>query len=219
MLALVVWVVASRGRDIDGAVSAPPTETRTPLPAGTWALTGFFALQALIAFVILGWLPTIAVGLGIDATRAGVLLGIVIAVSIVAGIVAVSMAHTAAGVRIGVVAVSVASMGGFLGLLLAPGFAPEIWGVLLGIGMAAFPLTLALIARAGSGAAEATRVSAVAQGVGYGISTLGPLGAGAWYSSGGGWAPVLVAMVIGAALQGAIGLALASKRKPHPAHD
>lgn len=218
IIALVVWIVAARRHDIDGAFAAPVTRTRTPLPSGTWPLTGFFALQALIAFVILGWLPTIAVDLGIDIARAGVLLGIVVAVSIPAGIAAVSMAHTDSGVRIGVVTVSAATAAGMLGLRLAPTAAPEVWAVLLGVGMAAFPLTLALIARAGSGAAEATRVSAVAQGVGYAISTVGPLGAGAWYSSGGDWRPVLVTLVAGAALQGAMGLALASRRESPSEH-
>ncbi|QMU97026.1 MFS transporter [Microbacterium esteraromaticum] len=210
LLALVVWVVAARGHDIDGALAAPVSQVRTPLPQGTWALTVFFALQALLAFVIMGWLPTIAVETGISPARAGVLLGIVIVVSIPAGIVAVSMAHTLRGVRIGVVAVSLGTAVGMLGLWLAPSAAPELWAVLMGVGMAAFPLTLALIARAGSGAAEATRVSGVAQGVGYAISTVGPLGAGAWYSSGGEWAPVLVVMIAGAVLQGLIGLILAS---------
>lgn len=210
VVALVAWVAAARGRDVDGALAAPVSQTRSPLPPGTWALTGFFALQALLAFVIMGWLPTIAVETGISPARAGVLLGIVIMVSIPAGIVAVSMAHTLRGVRVGVIAVSLGTAAGVLGLWLAPSAAPELWAVLMGIGMAAFPLTLALIARAGSGAAEATRVSGVAQGLGYALSTVGPLGAGAWYSAGGEWGPVLVVMIIGAALQGLIGLALAS---------
>lgn len=213
LVALVVWIIAARGQDVDGALTAPVSEARTPLPHGTWALTGFFALQALLAFIVMGWLPTIAVETGIGPARAGVLLGIVIMVSIPAGIIAVSMAHTLRGVRIGVVAVSLGTATGVLGLWLAPSAAPELWAVLMGTGMAAFPLTLALIARAGSGAAEATRVSGVAQGVGYAISTVGPLGAGAWYSSGGEWGPVLVVMIIGAVLQGVIGLMLASAPK------
>ncbi|MEE2816053.1 MAG: MFS transporter, partial [Actinomycetota bacterium] len=86
VVALVAWVAAARGRDVDGALAAPVSQTRSPLPPGTWALTGFFALQALLAFVIMGWLPTIAVETGISPARAGVLLGIVIMVSIPAGI-------------------------------------------------------------------------------------------------------------------------------------
>lgn len=214
LAALVVWIIAARGHDVDGALTAPVTQTRAPLPRGTWALTGFFALQALLAFIVMGWLPTIAVETGIDVARAGVLLGIAIMISVPAGIAVVSMAHTLRGVRIGVVAVSLGTATGALGLWLAPAAAPELWAVLIGTGMAAFPLALALIARAGSGAAEATRVSGVAQGVGYAICTVGPLGAGAWYSSGGAWGPVLVVMVIGAVLQGVIGLMLASAPKP-----
>ncbi|MFJ4045652.1 hypothetical protein ACIPV2_07920 [Microbacterium sp. NPDC089987] len=213
VVALGVWIAAVRGRGIDDALAAPASQGRVPLPRGTWPLTGFFALQALLAFVVMGWLPTIAVDSGITPARAGVLLGIVIMVSIPAGMAAVSMAHTLRGIRIGVVGVSVSAAAGLLGLWLAPTAAPELWSVLIGAGMAAFPLTLALIARSGSGAVEATRVSGVAQGVGYAISTIGPLGAGAWYGAGGEWGPVLVALVVGAVLQALIGLALASAPK------
>lgn len=214
VLALGVWIVAARGHDVDGALTPPASHSRSALPRGTWPLTGFFALQALLAFVVMGWLPTIAVDAGISPARAGVLLGIVIMVSIPAGMIAVSLAHTLRGIRAGVVGVSAAAAAGMLGLWLAPTAAPELWSVLIGAGMAAFPLALALIARSGSGAAEATRVSGVAQGLGYAISTIGPLGAGAWYAAGGEWGPVLVAMIVAAVLQALIGLVLASTPKP-----
>ncbi|MGX1793987.1 MFS transporter [Microbacterium sp. NPDC055312] len=214
VLALGVWIAAARHHDVDGALTPPASHSRPALPRGTWPLTGFFALQALLAFVVMGWLPTIAVDAGISPARAGVLLGIVIMVSIPAGMIAVSLAHTLRGIRAGVVGVSVGAAAGMLGLWLAPTAAPELWSVLIGTGMAAFPLALALIARSGSGAAEATRVSGVAQGLGYAISTIGPLGAGAWYAAGGEWGPVLVAMIVGAVLQALIGLILASAPKP-----
>lgn len=213
VLALGIWIAAARDHDIDDALTAPASQGRTRLPPGTWPLTGFFALQALLAFVVMGWLPTIAVDAGISPARAGVLLGIVIMVSIPVGMLVVSMAHTLRGVRVGVVGVSGGSAAGLLGLWLAPTLAPELWSVLIGAGMAAFPLTLALIARSGAGAADAARVSGAAQGVGYAISTIGPLGAGAWYGAGGEWGPVLVAMVAFAVLQALIGLALASAPK------
>ena len=209
VLALVVWIVVSRGADVNAALTAPASASRRRLPAGTWALTGFFALQALSSFIIMGWLPTIAIDSGIDPARAGMLLGIVMIVSIPAAIAAVSLSHTARGVGAGVVVVGIASIAGMAGLWAVPTFAPELWAALLGIGSAAFSLALALIARAGTGAADAARVSGVAQGVGYSIATLGPLGAGAWYGLGGSWWPVLAVLIVGALVQAGIGLALA----------
>lgn len=208
LLALVVWMLASRGAGVDAVLSAPASTDRRPLPSGTWALTGFFALQAITSYIIMGWLPAITVGIGIPPARAGVLLGVVMMASIPAGIAAVSISHTLTGVRIGVVAVSLTTIAGALGLLLAPAVAPEAWAVLLGIGMAAFPLILALIARAGSGAADSARVSGVAQGVGYALATFGPLGAGAWHGLGGDWGPVLVVLALAAAVQLGVGLAI-----------
>ena len=212
VLALVVWMLVARSADVNGAMSTRASDVRRSLPAGTWALTGFFALQALSSFVLMGWLPTIAIDAGIDAARAGMLLGIVMVVSIPSAIAAVSVSHRTIGVRIGVLVVGVTSIGGMLGFWLMPTLAPEVWAALLGIGSAAFPLALALMARAGRDAADTARVSGVAQGVGYTIATLGPLGAGAWYSLGGDWGAVLAALVVGAFAQAVIGLALASRR-------
>ncbi|UNK70543.1 hypothetical protein [Microbacterium sp. H1-D42] len=210
MLALVVWMLVARSADVNGAMASRASDSGRPLPAGTWALTGFFALQALSSYVLMGWLPTIAIDAGIDPTRAGMLLAIVMLLSIPAAIAAVSVSHSVVGVRVGVVVVGITSIAGMLGFWLAPTLAPEVWAGLLGIGSAAFPLALALIARAGSSAADTARVSGVAQGVGYAIATLGPLGAGAWHGLGGDWGAVLAVLVVGAALQAAIGLALAA---------
>ena len=96
-----------------------------------------------------------------------------------------------------------------IGLWIAPAAAPELWAVLLGIGMCAFPLVLALIARIGDGPSDSARVSAVAQGVGYAVATVGPLGAGAWHGAGGSWSFVLALLLVGAIAQCVIGLVLA----------
>lgn len=216
VLALVVWVLVSRGTGVDAALAEPVTDEKRPLPTGTWAITAFFALQAVTSYIAMGWLPTIAVDLGIDPQQAGVLLGVQMMASIPAGIVAVSISHTLSGVRIGMVSVAVATIAGSLGLMLAPTAAPMLWAVLLGLGMAAFPLILALIARAGRDASDSARVSGVAQGVGYALATFGPLGAGAWHGLGGAWGPVLAAVAVAAAVQLVIGVSLARAGEQQP---
>ena len=209
LLAVVVWTVVSRRAGVDAAIPAPPKAERGPLPAGTWALTAFFALQALSSYVIMGWLPTIAIDAGIAETRAGVLLGLAMALGIPATVVIVALARTAARLRVGVLIVGLASAAGMIGLWIAPAAAPELWAVLLGIGMCAFPLVFALIARIGDGPSDSARVSAVAQGVGYAVATVGPLGAGAWHGAGGSWSFVLALLLVGAIAQCVIGLVLA----------
>lgn len=215
LIGLIAWLLAMpRPRDRSG----PPAPAaagggavdgrRIPLPAGTLLLAAYFSLQALLSYVVMGWLPSIAQGAGIPAERAGLLLGIAMAVGVPATVVVVSLAGSPRRMRIGFVLVAAASVGALAGLLLAPAVAPEVWAALIGLGMCAFPLVLALIAGFGDGPAETARVSSVVQSAGYSFATLGPLGAGALHQSTGSWSIVLVALGCCAALQGVLGLAL-----------
>src|SRR5699024_3950993 len=72
------------------------------------------------------------------------------------------------------VGLSVLGAGGFLGLLLAPMSMPIHWMVLVGAGMAAFPLALIMISLRTRNAAETSELSAMAQSIGYLIACSGP---------------------------------------------
>ncbi|WP_125098972.1 MFS transporter [Leucobacter chromiireducens] len=181
---------------------------RTPLPAGTGLLAAYFALQALLSYVAMGWLPSIAIDAGISAPRAGMLLGITMAVGVPATVIVVPLARSIRGMRVGFVLVALASVVALTGLLFAPAALPELWAALVGVGMCAFPLVLALIAGFGANAGESARVSGVVQSLGYSLATLGPLGAGALRQLTGGWDGVLGALVVAVIAQGAIGILL-----------
>ena len=224
LLGLTVWaVVAPRAerpvapvapgeRDPAGAGAGAGTGfgrgRRAPLPAGTGLLAAYFSLQALLSYVVMGWLPSIAHDAGIPPERSGLLLGIAMAVGVPATVVVVSLARSARRMRIGFVLVAAAGAAALTGLLLAPAALPEIWAALLGFGMCAFPLVLALIAGFGESAAETARVSSAVQSVGYSIATLGPLGAGAVHQLTGSWSMVLVVLACCTVLQCGIGLSL-----------
>ena len=220
LIALAVWAVVAPRAERPVAPLAPGEQgaavagagfgrgRRAPLPAGTGLLAAYFSLQALLSYVVMGWLPSIAHDAGIPPERSGLLLGIAMAVGVPATVVVVSLARGARRMRIGFVLVAAAGAAALTGLLLAPAALPEIWAALLGFGMCAFPLVLALIAGFGESAAETARVSSVVQSVGYSIATLGPLGAGAVHQLTGSWSMVLVALACCTVLQGGIGLAL-----------
>lgn len=181
---------------------------REPLPAGTLLLASYFAFQALLSYVVMGWLPSIAHDAGLPAERSGVLLGVAMAVGVPATALVVPLSRGIKRMRTGFTLIALASSAGTLGLLLAPTAAPELWAALLGFGMCAFPLVLALIAGFGRNAAEAARVSTVVQSTGYTVATLGPLGAGALRQATGSWTPVLVLLIVIALAQGLNGLIL-----------
>ena len=188
--------------------SPQASRVRIPLPAGTGLLAAYFALQALLSYVAMGWLPSIAIDAGISAPRAGMLLGITMAVGVPATVIVVPLARSIGGMRVGFVLVALASVVALTGLLFAPAALPELWAALVGVGMCAFPLVLALIAGFGANAGESARVSGVVQSLGYSLATLGPLGAGALRQLTGGWDGVLGALVVAVIAQGAIGILL-----------
>lgn len=202
--------MAPRGSDPDPAAPGPTASkaSKPPLPAGTWLLAGYFAMQSLVSYVVMGYVPAIAIDAGIPASRAGVLLGIAMAVGIPGTIVVMSFVRSAAWLRFGFVLVAVASGSGMLGLLFAPALAPEVWAALLGLGMCVFPLVLAIIAGIGASARETARVSGLAQSVGYTVATLGPLGAGAMRQVSGSWTAVLIGVTVLIAVQCVVGLLL-----------
>ena len=220
LIALVVWAAVmplgrpqslGEGANENGAArpaaAAPPAAAR-PFPAGTWLLAGFFALQSLLSYIIMGWLPTIATSAGLSAERAGLLLGIAMAVGVPATVLIMPLARGAKRMRVGFVIVGTATAGGVLGFLLAPLALPELWAALFGLGMCAFPLALSLIATIGRDAAESARVSTAVQSIGYTVATLGPLGAGALQQATGSWTPVLLMLIVGATAQVTVGLVL-----------
>lgn len=184
------------------------SETREPYPAGTWLLAGFFAIQALLSYVLMGWLPSIATDAGLSAERAGLLLGIAMAVGVPATAAIVPLTRGPKRMRVGFGIVGTASLVGMLGFLLAPMAMPEVWAAFLGLGMCAFPLALALIAGLGRDAAESARVSTAVQSIGYTVATVGPLAAGALRQATGGWTVVLGLLMVGALAQVTVGLLL-----------
>ncbi|KAM9861623.1 MFS transporter [Leucobacter sp. BZR 635] len=199
-----VAAAVSDGAEDDGGSAM----RREPYPAGTWLLAGFFAIQALLSYVLMGWLPSIATDAGLSAERAGLLLGIAMAVGVPATAVIVPLTRGPKRMRAGFIIVGAASLTGMLGFLFAPVALPEVWAVFLGLGMCAFPLALALIAGLGRDAAESARVSTAVQSIGYTVATLGPLGAGALRQLTGGWTLVLVLLMAGALAQVTVGLLL-----------
>jgi CP family cyanate transporter-like MFS transporter len=87
---------------------------------------------------------------------------------------------------------------GVLGVLLAPTAAPFVWATLLGVGTAGtFSLTLLLMASRARDSVIAARLSSMAQGIGYMISVVGPLGVGLIHSATGAWtAPLLLVLAL-----------------------
>ena len=164
----------------------------------TWHLTLFFAIQSWGFYATLAWLPSIFESHGIGATSAGLLLGLSGAMAAPAALLVPRLAARwpdQAALAVGLTAVT---LGGYAGLLLAPGSTPALWAVLIGLGQGAcFPLALTMIVLRSGSAQLTAGLSTHVQSVGYLLAAAGPLAIGALHDATGSWtASVLVLMAV-----------------------
>ncbi|MEU8585132.1 MFS transporter [Streptomyces abikoensis] len=216
LAATVVWAAWAGIRTPGAAPAAAPTERISPWAMARTRLgalvTAYFGLQALNAYAITGWLPSLLSGHGMSEGAAGVVLAVAQAVGIPVSFAVLALAKGPAGLRGAFAAVSAAMLVGFAGLLVAPMALPLVWAVLVGLGLCSFPLVLAVIARSGSGPAQTTALSTLSQSLGYLLAALGPLAVGLLHSATGGWTAPMALLLGTAAAQLAVGIALTRGR-------
>lgn len=171
-----------------------------------WAMAAFFGLQSLQAYSIFGWFAQVYRDAGFSATSAGVLLGVITAMSIPFSFLVPSVAARVQNQRWLVVGLIGCYPIGYLGLIFAPVAGAWVWAVAVGIGACTFPLILTLIglrARTGAGTAA---LSGFTQSVGYLMAAIGPFGVGLLYDVTGGWTVPLTALLVLAVPQLLVGL-------------
>jgi CP family cyanate transporter-like MFS transporter len=174
-----------------------------------WAMALFFGLQSLQAYSIFGWFAQVYRDAGFSASTAGLLLGVVTAISIPLSFWVPSLTarlHDQSWLITGLV---LCYPVGYAGLLLAPVGGAWLWAVIVGIAASVFPLVLTLIglrARTGEGTAA---LSAFTQSVGYLVAAVGPLGMGVLYDLTGAWTVPLLALIVLSVPQLLVGLLVA----------
>lgn len=207
-VALLPWLVLTRR-----AAGQPVAATGHRLPLRTvartrlaWTLALYFGIQAMLAYVILGWLPEILTHRGLGATAAAYQVAVIIIVGIPPAAVASSVLSRTRRPEVLVVTLSGCYLAGFLGLVVVPLSAVVVCSILIGIGSAAFPVALSLIAMRSRSPLATTSLSAFTQSVGYLVAALGPFAFGALYERTGSWTPPLMGLAIGAVVQAACGI-------------
>lgn len=219
LAATVVWAAWTGARTpgattqstqpVQGERISPWAMARTRLGA---LVTAYFGLQALNAYAITGWLPSLLSGHGMSEGAAGAVLAVAQAVGIPVSFAVLALAKGPAGLRGAFAAVSAAMLAGFTGLLVAPMALPLVWAVLVGLGLCSFPLVLTVIAQSGSGPAQTTALSTLAQSLGYLLAASGPLAVGLLRDATGGWTAPMALLLATAAAQLAAGIALTRGR-------
>ncbi len=165
--------------------------------AGTrlgWAMAVVFGLQSAMAYTVFGWFPQVYRDAGFSATKAGLLVGLLAAMSIpVSAWVPAAAARRRDQTRL-MVGLLACYPVGFLGLALAPASGAWVWAVLIGVAAGVFPLVLTLIGLRSRTPDGTAALSSFSQAVGYGLAALGPVGIGVLHDSTGGWGWPLVAL-------------------------
>jgi CP family cyanate transporter-like MFS transporter len=205
LVAAVVWL----------AVPAAPGASRTTHTAvrmrslvrsrTALALTGFFGLQGLQAYVVIGWSAQYLRDSGLSAATAGLLLGLNSVVGLPVSAVVPSLIvrpRLQRPLLLGFLACYVA---GWIGLWLAPTTAPWLWMALLALGMGSFSMALTLIGLRARTPETTAALSTVTQGWGYLLAGVGPLLVGVLRGLTGGFTGMFVlvlACVAGLAVTG-----------------
>lgn len=203
------WLVARHGHDATGTAAVPhdvePTKKllRNRL---AWAVTGFFGLQSMFAYAIMGWSPTIFMSAGVSQGEAGAMLSVMSVIGVPLSLFVAPIAARQRSQSAWLSGISGVGAIGVVGLIVAPGVSPWLWAVLLGIGLGVFPIAIAVITLRTRTSTDTRQLSTMSQGIGYLLAAVGPLVVGILHGSTGSWTASLVFMLVGIGLQMVIGV-------------
>ncbi|MEY2689947.1 MAG: hypothetical protein RL375_4147 [Pseudomonadota bacterium] len=188
------------------ANAAPPVSDSRSANAATplwrqplaWHMTVYMGLQSSLAYCVFAWLPTLLSERGTTALHAGALMSLSVLSQLVTAFTGPWLAtHIGRDQRPAALAMLSLSVIGLLGCLLLPVASLPIWVVVLGLGQGGnFSIALLCIVLRARDAAQAGRLSAMSQGVGYCLAAIGPLGVGVLRDATGGWMAVAVLFTV-----------------------
>ncbi|MFJ2723051.1 hypothetical protein [Streptomyces sp. NPDC087437] len=154
------------------------------------------------SYTVFGWLPTIWQDRGPSAVSAGLALSLCNAVGVLGAWLVAAFGRHLPDQRAAGVTVACLTGAGLIGVFAAP--TGLIWpsAAVLGLGLGAgFALALSLFALRSPDAPTTAALSAMAQGTGYLIGVLGPLGAGTLHDATGSWSWPMALLLIACAVQ------------------
>ena len=221
-LALAVWLVPAILATVFWAPKALGQEAHVSQPAHSaaeeraavlrspisWAIVGFFGLQSLGFYAILGWLPTLLIASGQTPEQAGGYLGLATAVGIPAGLILSGVIGRFKSLAWWAAAASGSTLVGYILLLATFNNSSLIVPacVLIGLGQAStFPMSLSIIGTRASTKAQTTQLSAMAQGWGYLLAAAGTFLVGFIADLAHTWVPSVILLVALTAVQVGVG--------------
>lgn len=197
-LALLVWL-PQLARARRKPLSLAPKKTGKHLGRSrlAWNVALFMGLQSFAFYVILAWLPDMLQSRGADTEFAGWMLSLSQATGVLGSVITPLWAgqsrdqRSIIGVLIGLEVVAL------LGLIF-PALGPvQLWVSLIGFALGgAFGLALYLIVVRTADTETATRLSGMAQAIGYMLAATGPIIVGSLFDLTGNWLYVFLLLLV-----------------------
>ena len=175
-----------------------------------WNVALFMGLQSLAYYVVLAWLPDMLQGRGEDAVFSGWMLSLSQATGVLGSLLTPLWAGKRPDQRsiiITLIALEVVALFG----LIFPGLGPvQLWVAMIGFALGgAFGLSLYLIVVRSSNTETATKLSGMAQALGYSLAATGPFIAGSLFDLTANWNYVFVLLLVLAGIKLYTGLGAA----------
>lgn len=166
----------------------------------SWAIAGAFAISAFFAYTGMSWLPIVLnQRIGVTALEAGAITAVFGATGLPSNLVVPLLSDRLRRPAWLYLVSGACGSAGSLGFLLAPGAAPYLWAVFLGLGSMIFGLNLYLLNKRTMTQEGTVVLSGMAQGIGYVVAAMGPLLFGILHEFTGGWEAPLTMLVIAGA--------------------
>ncbi len=181
MLALIVWLPRLRvGRDVRAAVHrARPAHGPAVWRSGlAWQVAAYMGLQSTVYYTFVNWLPSLEHDTGVSAAAAGWHLFLYLFAAIASNLAAPPLMRVGGDQRLAATLMPTLMVTGILGLVLAPALV-VVWVVLVGLGSGgSIVIAMSLVGLRSPDHPTASRLSSMAQAVGYGSAAAGLVLAG-----------------------------------------
>jgi len=152
-----------------------------------WHITIFLALNSLLMYIFISWLPVILIDLGYSHQEAGFIHGMLQLATAVPAIILIPLMAKIHDKRALAVCMTLLVFIGIVGLITMPSLA-MLWVMVFGVGTGGgFILALALVSLRTQNAHQAAALSGMAQCCGYLLAASGPIVMGALHESVGNW--------------------------------
>lgn len=188
IVAIILWL-PQLGKSTKPSTDKAEIESHSYVwrSAIAWQVTAFLALNSLLNYIFISWLPSILIDFGFTPAKAGFIHGVLQLFSALPAIILIPLMAKIDDKRLLTFALTLLVSIGLIGLLIHPEWA-LVWAMMFGFGTGGgFILGLSFISYRTQDAHQAASLSGMAQCLGYLLAATGPIIMGSLHEWAGSW--------------------------------